>query len=57
MYIDLIVMSRAIEFKQLIFVAKSKGHKLKDFQTYNMEIRYYSFAKRYHVFVYTGKLC
>ena len=48
MYIDLIVMKRAKEFKQLIFVAKSKGHKRKAFQTDNMEIRY-NCAKRYHV--------
>ena len=48
MYIDLIVTRRAIEFKQLIFVAKSKGHKQNAFQTDDMEIRY-NCAKRYHV--------
>ena len=48
MYIDLIVMRREIEVKQLIFVAKSKGHKLKALQTDDMEIRYHC-AKRYHV--------
>ena len=41
-------MGRAIEFKQLIFVAKSMGHKQKAFQTDDMEIRY-NCAKRYHV--------
>ena len=48
MYIDLIVMKRAIEFKQLIFVAENKGHKHKDFQTDDMGIRY-NCAKRNHV--------
>ena len=47
MYIDLIIMRRAIEFKQLIFVAKSKGNKQKAFQTDNMEIRY-NCAKCYY---------
>ena len=41
-------MRRAIEFKELIFVAKSKGHKQKAFQIDDMEIRY-NCAKRYHV--------
>ena len=40
MYIYLIVMRRAIELKQWIFVAKSKGHKQNTFQTDDMEIRY-----------------
>ena len=48
MYIDLIVMRRAIEFKHLVFVAKRKGHKQKAFQTDDMEVRY-DCAKRYHV--------
>ena len=37
MCIDLIFVRRAIDFKQLIFVEKSKGHKQKDFQTGDME--------------------
>ena len=37
---DLIVMRRAIEFKQLIFVGKSKGHKQKAFPIVDMEVRY-----------------
>ena len=41
-------MIRAMEFKQLIFVAKSKDHKQKAFQTDEMEIRY-NCAKRYAV--------
>ena len=41
-------MRRVIEFKQLIFVAKSKGHKQRALQTDDMEIRY-DCAKRYHV--------
>ena len=48
MYIDLIVNRRAKEFKQSIFVAKSKGHGQKGFQTGDMEIGY-NCAKRYHV--------
>ena len=40
-------MKRAIEVKQLIFVAESKGHKHKDFQTDDMGIRY-NCAKRNH---------
>ena len=40
MYIYLIVTRRVIENKQLIFVAKSKDHKQKAFQTHDMEIRY-----------------
>ena len=48
MYIDLIFLRRAIDFKQLIFVAKSKGHEQKAFQTDDMEKRY-NCAKRYHV--------
>ena len=44
MYIDLIVMRRVIENKQLIYVAKSKDHKQKTFQTDDHEIRY-DFAK------------
>ena len=39
MYIDLIVIRRVIENKQLIYVAKSKGHKQKYFLTGEMEIR------------------
>ena len=41
-------MRRVIEFKELIFVAKSKGHKQKASQIDDMEIRY-NCAKRYHV--------
>ena len=48
MYIDLIVMWHAIDFKQFIFVANYKGHKQKAFQTDDMEIRY-NCVKRYHV--------
>ena len=48
MYTAIIVMRRVIEFKQLIFVAKSKGHKQKAFQTNHMEIRY-DCANRYLV--------
>ena len=48
MYIYLIVIRRAIEFKQLISVTKSKGQKQNAFQTDDMEIRY-NCAKRYHV--------
>ena len=48
MYIDEIVMRFGIEFKQLIFAAKSKGHKQNAFQTDDMEIRY-NCSKRYHV--------
>ena len=48
MYIDLIVIRRAIELKQLIFVALSKDHKQNASQTDDMEIRY-NCAKRYHV--------
>ena len=47
MYIELIIMRHVIEFKQLIFVAKSKGHKQKAFQTDDMEIRY-DCVKDYH---------
>ena len=47
MHIDLIVMKRVIEQKQLIFVAKRKGHKFKAFMTDDMEIRN-DCAKRYH---------
>ena len=39
MYIDLIVMGRGIEFKKMIFDAKSKSHKQKAFQTDDMEKR------------------
>ena len=48
MYIDLIVMRRAIEFKKLIFVAKCTDHEHKAFQTDDMETRF-DCAKRYHV--------
>ena len=48
MYIDLIVMRRVIEFKQLFVVAKSRDHKQKALQTDKMEIKY-NCAKRYHV--------
>ena len=48
MFMDLIVMRRVIEFKEWIFVAKSKGHKQKASQIDDMEIRY-NCAKRYHV--------
>ena len=34
-------MGRSIEFKRLIFAAKSKGHKQKAFQTDDTEIRIY----------------
>ena len=47
MNIDLTVMRRVTEFKQLIFVAKSKGQKQKAFQTDDMEIRC-DCTKRYH---------
>ena len=47
MYIDLIVIRRAIEFKQLHSVTK-KAQKQKTFQTDDLEIRY-NCAKRYHV--------
>ena len=40
MYMDLIVMRLVIELKQLIFVAKTKDHKQKAFETGDMEIRY-----------------
>ena len=36
MYTDLITMSRVIEFKQLIDVAKIKGHKQKAIQSYDI---------------------
>ena len=42
MYIDIIVMSREIENKQIIYVAK------KAFQTNGIEIKY-NCAKRYHI--------
>ena len=42
MYIDIIVMSRKIENKQMIYVAK------KAFQTNGIEIKY-NCAKRYHI--------
>ena len=41
-------MRRVIEFKELIFVTKSKSHRQKAFQTDYMEIRY-NCAKRYHI--------
>ena len=40
MYIELVAIRRAIEFRKLIFNAKSKDHKQKSFQTDYMEIRY-----------------
>ena len=42
-------MGCVIEFKQSIFVAKSKYYSQKAFQTDDMDIRY-NCAKRYHVF-------
>ena len=42
MYIDIIVMNREIENKQMIYVAK------KAFQTNGIEIKY-NCAKRYHI--------
>ena len=42
-------MGCVIEFKQSIFVAKSKNHSQKAFQTDDMDIRY-NCVKRYHVF-------
>ena len=48
MYIDLIGMRCVIENKQLIYVAKHKDHKQKDFQTDDMEMTY-DCAKHYHI--------
>ena len=41
-------MRRVIENKQLIYDAKSNGHKQKAFQTDDMEKKYHC-AKRYHI--------
>ena len=48
MYIDLIVMRRAIKFDLFFFFCKMQGNRQQAFQTDIMEIRY-NCAKRYHV--------
>ena len=48
MYINLIFMRSVIVNKQLIHVAKSKGHKQNAFQTDDMKLRY-DCDKRYHI--------
>ena len=48
MCIDLIVTRRVIEKKQLIYVAKGKGHKQNAFQTDDMGLRY-ECTKHYHI--------
>ena len=52
MYIYLIVMRRAIEFKQLILLQKTRVFSKKAFQTDDIEIRY-NCGKRYHVLYIT----